>query len=324
MSTTADSKYEPYASPQEAAAALGVPLSQRLKPDFSKAVPARLVSKAEALARGWPWYFTGSDVCRLGHNSARRTSNENICAECQRLAAGETLPLYGVSRTQKYYKQRDPAAAAVTANGAPATAAPPAPPAQVEPTKKEVELLSALAEHGGIDKACEAVGWVRPQMEARYSVNEVFRKAVDATLERLQIPRTLKSTKEFTWTKAVQRDLVNHFVNSGLMHSAREAVGCSASEYFAHLESSAEFRSIIETARPMALETLKEKSLFAASTGNDRLLKILTDGAEAPDEISTWSHERCNMEIEKLLLRFQKQGVLVEPTTDSNADLVSA
>jgi hypothetical protein len=296
----------PPLSPTEAAESLGVPLSQRLKPDFSKAVPRRLVTKAEAEARDWPWYFTGSDVCRYAHNAARRTSNDGICADCERVKDG-LKPIFGKSRTQKYYSEPRRKA---TDPSAPVVIAAPSAPAPQEITKREAELLAMSAELRDLDKAAAACGWSRGQIEARASANETFRNSLDDLLARLQIPRTLKAADTFAWTDTLRRSLIKNLVDSGLLHLARESVGASASDYFAELESNPTFAAMIEAARPLALETLKDRSLHAASTGNDRLLKILTDGSEAPDDISKMSHEQINGEITKLLQRFDKMGLL--------------
>jgi hypothetical protein len=98
---------------------------------------------------------------------------------------------------------------------------------------------------------------------------------------------------------------------------------------------------MIETARPLALATLKERSLFAASTGNDRLLKILSDGTEDDTSFSNMSPAQLDAELRRLIERFDAQGLIhhqfvyrhlktgaqidlreYEAVDDSNADLV--
>ena len=86
---------------------LGVYLTQRGQPDLYSDVPIRLVSKEEAQSQGWSWYWNGVRVCRYGHAAARRTSNEMICSDCDRVKAGKEPiyppPLHGLPST--YYKE---------------------------------------------------------------------------------------------------------------------------------------------------------------------------------------------------------------------------
>jgi hypothetical protein len=326
----------PPLTPQQAAEELGVPLSQRLLPDFSAAVPKRFVTLEEAKARGWSWYRDGATgACRYGHdNTARRTANPKICSDCERVKEGKE-PIYGTSRVRKFYdKPRKP-----DPTGAVVIQAPAAAPAQEMP-KKDHDFLTCLAETGSFEAACEQTKVSRGHIEARASASETFAKPLNDLCDRLQIPRTLKSAAAFAWSDGVERNLIRHFINGGLLHTAREAVGLSASEYFAHLDSSPAFAAAIEAARPLALETLKDRSLHAASVGNERLFKLLTDGTD--DETKSLSLDQAHAELSRLIDGFVARGVIkidhvyrhaktgtqidlreYEPVDDSNADLVS-
>ena len=51
-----------------------------------------VISRAEALSRGLPRYFTG-EPCRAGHVAERHTSSAN-CVECARLLRDRHLEEY--------------------------------------------------------------------------------------------------------------------------------------------------------------------------------------------------------------------------------------
>jgi hypothetical protein len=323
-------------TPTEAAAELGVTLSQRLLPDLSAAAPKRLVQKAEAEARGWSWYFDGGSACRYGHVAARRTANPNICSDCERTKDGKE-PIYGKSRVQKFYteprrKSKDPSAPVVIA-------APSAPPAQVEPSKKEQEFLAALDETRDFDAAAQRTNFSRSQIEARASVNEVFRKALTDLCERRGIAWTRAPDSIFTWSEEVEKNLVRRFVDTGLLETARNDCGIAASDFYSYLDRSPNFAAAIEAARPRARETLRDRAIQAADRGQDKLLKILEE--DAPQSIATMSYAQLDAELHRLINRFdamglfpkafiyKKTGETVEaadlvPAEEFNADLVSA
>jgi hypothetical protein len=303
----------PPLTPQEAATELGVPLTQRLLPDLSAAVPKRFVTLEEAKARGWSWYFDGTTgACRYGHQAARRVANKQICADCERIKDSKE-PIYAKSKTQKFYaeprrKPKDASAPVVIA-------APAAAPAQVEPTRKEQDFLASLDETRDFDAAAERANYSRSQIEARASVNEVFRKALTDLCERRGIAWTRAPDSEFKWSAGVKRHLKAVYVNSGLLREAWDAVGVSASEYYAHLEADSDFAADIDAAQPLAAETLRQRSLQAASAGNDKLLKILDDQAaelrkNGGDKYANMSVEQMSAEITRILADLDRKGVL--------------
>ncbi len=293
----------PPLDPNQAALELGVALTQRKHPNLRDQAPKRLVSKAEAEARGWSWYFDGGSTCRYGHVAARRTANPNICSDCEKVAAGEE-PIYGKSRTQKYYeKPRRPA----KDQAAPVVIAAPAAPTPVEPSKKEQEFLAALDSVRDFDKAAEQTGFNRGLIEARASSNEVFRKALTDLCERRGIARTRAPDSTFTWTEEVERNLVRRFVDTGLLETARSECGVTASDYFAHLEKSPTFAAAIEAARPKAREVLRDRATQGAERGNVNLLKLLEE--DEPTAISSMSTAEINAELHRLLAEFEAMGL---------------
>jgi hypothetical protein len=59
------------------------------KPDMYNYVAKRVVEREEAERMGWNHYFDGKTVCLNGHVAARYVSNNALCVDCKRLAAGK-------------------------------------------------------------------------------------------------------------------------------------------------------------------------------------------------------------------------------------------
>jgi hypothetical protein len=323
--TDTKDKYKPMSMP-ELCLELGVPQSQRGQPDLTAAVANRFVSKEEATARGMSKFWDGTiGSCRYGHQAPRFLSNPKRCTDCDRVKAG-LEPIYGKSRVNRHYPE--PRRKAVDPNAPPVTAALAAAPAAHAPPempKRDTDWLAALAETGDFDKACALTGTSRGLIEARASANEIFRRALNDLIDRRGIAWTrAPDASTFKWSPEIERQYVRAYIDCGMAQQARTDLGISASDFHARLASSQTFASLVEDAHPLAALTLKDRATQAAAVGKIDLLKYLE--ANAPkDDLSNMSHEQANAEIIKLLLRFEKQGVLVEPTTDAgNADLVGA
>jgi hypothetical protein len=296
------SKYPPM-SPQERAQLLNVPLSQRLKPDLSAAVPVRFVTLEEAKEYDESWCYDPSlGECRYHHLAARRTANTQICADCERVKKGLD-PIYGKSVVNKHYPAPRRAAKDPSAPGAPAA------PVKAELPKKDQDIVTALAETFDFDKAAAAVGCSRAQLDARLAVSEPLRKIVDELVDRLGIARTRASTASGSeWTFAKEEQLTKAFINSGLLVDARKECGVTASDFFEHMESSPTFAAMIDAARPKAREVLKDIATRAAAVGDVNLLKHLEKDAEE-GSIAGMSVEQMHAEIERLLKRFDSMGL---------------
>jgi len=292
----------PQMSPQERAQALGgVPLSQRLKPDLSAAVPSRFVTLEEAKAYGESWCYDPSlGECRYHHLAARRTANTQICSDCQRVAKGLD-PIYGRSVINKHYDAPRRAAKDPSAAAAPS-------PAKPELAKKDRDIVTALAETRDFDKAAERVGCTRGQLDAQLAVSEPLRKVVDELVDRLAISRT-RPANGSEWTSAKEEQLTKAFINSGLLVDARRECGVTASDFFEHMESSPTFRSMIDAARPKARDVLLDLATRAAAVGDVNLLKHLEKDAEA-DPIASMSVDQLNAELRRLIEELDKTGVI--------------
>lgn len=312
----------------------------KVYPDWVNSPVLRLLPKDMAEAEGWPTFADGAP-CANGHVSPKFCKN-SLCVDCWRVRQKRET-IHPRAKDKKYYKQRDPAA--LTANGAPVVIAP---SPSAEPSKGEEKLFAAIAEHRDIDAGCAAVGWTRAEFEARRASSDVFRKAAEDLIARLDIKQTRAPDPEdeSKWTPTFERQFAKRLIDCGLVEQVRQEFKVSASDYQDRLEKSTTFSDLIESAQPLADATLYERSLQAAATGNDKLLKILNDAAEAKKKeggssYSNMSHEQMNAEIMKLLPRFlfsnpmrhTPTGQLInfrdldyemqDSAPDSNSDLVS-
>jgi hypothetical protein len=71
---------------------LGVPVTQRGRPNLRDFVPMRFIERTEALARGWSRYWMGVE-CRAGHRASRAVYNPPECSDCLRVRSGKR-PIY--------------------------------------------------------------------------------------------------------------------------------------------------------------------------------------------------------------------------------------
>ena len=275
--------YEPM-DPQTAAIELGVPLTERMQPDMRNHLTKRLVSREESVARGWSWFRDGVTVCRYGHaGAARRTSNPRICADCERVREG-LEPIAGKSTAQKFYSPERVAKAQAAKAPVPAALVAQVPVKPLEPNKKEMDFLSALAELGDFDAAAKRVGQSRGQIEARASVDATFKAALTDLCERHGIAWTrAPDPVEFQWSPEIERQLVKRYVDTGLLETARNELGIAASDYQQHLQDSPRFAEMVEGARSAARETLRERATALADRGKPELLKYLSDEAAQSD-----------------------------------------
>lgn len=277
----AENEPVPQGNPQSDAVELGVQLTQKLQPNLRDFVPTRFVPETEAKARGWSMFYDGR-ACRFGHQAARYVSNDRRCSDCLRLKAGQE-PIYPASRAQTFFSAEHAAKIRDSKLGITPVAAvqQPQPAAPREPSRKEQAFLEALAMTGEFDAAAQSAGMSRGQVEARASVDSVFKVALVDLCERHGIPWTRAADpKAFAWTAAIEKQFVDRFVDTGLLEQARTDLGISASVYQQHLTESPDFAGMVDAARPPARETLKERALHAADRGNDRLLKSLENDLE--------------------------------------------
>lgn len=81
----------------------------------------------------------------------------------------------------------------------------------------------------------------------------------------------------YEWTPEKRARLIEMWVDSGDIASARDAVGVTPSEFLRELDRNEDFADAVKTAAPLADRMLEERAYELALKGNDKLLaKILT------------------------------------------------
>jgi hypothetical protein len=315
MATPKTDPTPPALTPAEILADLGVPTSARNQPAMDRAVPKRLVQKSEAEARGWSWYWDTS-TCRAGHQAAKRTSNPAICSDCENSRKGKPT-IYPVAKNQEFRAAPKPK---TQPSGLPFVVAASAPPAP-EPDAADKRFLTALAEHRNFEKAAKAVGTTVPLVQARISCNKVFADAVADMVERMAIFRPVQVSGKFKWTQELREILVTTYVDTGELATAREAIGCTASQFYRHLEENSAFAAAIDEAAPLAARAIEDVALKLARGGNDKLLAAVLK-AKLPAEYGeklrldvanvtkNLSHEQLAAKVAEQLQWLQENGAL--------------
>lgn len=253
------------------------PLNQQGLPDMYRHVPKRFVPVAEATARGFSMAYDGR-TCRYGHQSAFWVSNENRCVECERKKKG-LPPIYPTSKAQTFYAEpRTPRKDATTPIVIQAPSI-----KQPEPDRNDKAFLTALAELRDFNAAAIAAGSTRALIESRISCNKLFADAVSDMCDRNMIQRPPPRRKKFEWDDEKRELLVTTYIDTGELESARAAVGCSPSQFYAEVDSNHAFRTALDEAAPRAARVLEDVGIRLSKAGNDKLLTA-TLKAKLPNE----------------------------------------
>lgn len=225
-------------------------------PDLYNHSPLRKVSQKEAASRGWPYFFW-EKKCIEGHVAPRFTSNSRMCVDCNRISKGKP-PLTPLGST------KPPRAAKATP--------------KKHPYKDQIvdetdqKFLEAYAELRDVEGAAKAVGLTVGQVEARIASDKIFREAA----ERLGLRITQKAQTTFEWTDAKRDQLLEVWVDTGDIASARDAISVTPSEYLREIARNPAFAKRVEETEPLAELMLVERAYQLALGGNDKLLnKIL-------------------------------------------------
>jgi hypothetical protein len=239
----------------------------RLYPDLFNHLPKRMVSQAEAKSQGWVFFYVG-EACKYGHTAPRYTSNPAMCVDCIR--SQRRLPTIGIQQGGAPRK------------GPPATRRAPKPAL----SKQEKQLLEKLADVRNLQGAAEAVGLSLSQALARIASKPALAKAVSDIEKRLGLKGSalapsgevvVISATAYEWTDEKRAALIEAWVDTGDIASAREKVGVSPSEFMRECDRNPEFAAAVKAAEPHATRMLEEKAYQLALKGNDKLLtKILS------------------------------------------------
>jgi hypothetical protein len=232
------------------------PLNTRQQPDLLNHRARRIVTREEALARGWSMFWD-SQACRAGHQAARWTSNPARCSDCVRVKQNE----------EPRRKEKDASAPIMIA--APT-------PAPLEPDARDRKFLEAYAKCRTVAGAAADTGTTPAYIESRRACSKVFADAMKALEEQLLIPRAvLPVPVDFAWTPEIERHLIRLWVDTGDLTVAQDNVGVTPSQYFERLEASPAFADAVERAKPLAAAALENRAHTLALAGQDRLLQKL-------------------------------------------------
>lgn len=262
------------------------PLNSDGHPNLYQYMPTRLVPKAEAEQKGWGTFYEGTP-CRHHHIAPRYVSNPRLCVDCDRVKKGKAT-IGGVKQggtpdyapyTQRKRKVGETGTSVVTAV------------VPIEPDRQEKRFLEAYAELKDFDKACDKSGTTFAQMMSRMSYSAVFKTAVNALELQLNMRQTPPPPEFFEWTDDKRDRLIQVFVDTGEMATARDSIRVTPSEYYAELERNPDFATAIKDAELLAFRALEDVAVSLAVRGNDKLLaKIMA--AKMPEY-----RERVSMDL---------------------------
>jgi hypothetical protein len=242
------------------------------QPDLYHHMPSRSVTFAEAKARGWRFLYEGKP-CTYGHLAPRYTSNRRMCVDCVRgkqkeAPIGTRVPTSAAdsqNRTRGAKKRLEEAATKRVAEQL------------LQPDAIEKQFLESYAETRNLELAAKVVRMTRAQIEGRMSYSFVFREAVNELEKRLDIKPTAPAAAVYEWTDEKRARLVEVWVDTGDIATAREAINVTPSEYIRELARNEPFAAEVKAAEPLAERMLEERAFQLALSGNDKLLtKILT------------------------------------------------
>lgn len=251
--------------------------NERIYPDMFNYMPTRHVPLDEAKTRGWPHFWQG-ELCRYGHSAPRYVNNPRQCVDCLRMRKGRSLlgaaPTTALERYDaRAYKPREVTTPGPTSD-APAKARAVALP---EPDRTEKLFLVRYAETRDLDGAAIAAGTTAAQIIARLSWSKVFSDAVRALEDKLGIVNIPQSDGPFEWDDVKRDRLIEVYVDTGDIATARDSIRVTPSEYFREIAGNDDFAAQVEEAQGLATRALEERATQLALAGNDKLLtKILS------------------------------------------------
>lgn len=239
------------------------PINRAGGPDLYNHMPTRMVPVEEAKARGWGYCFAAAP-CRYGHVAPRYTSNPRKCVDCTRLKAGKGTIGERTGLDNHNFKNTNKRNVIVRVEK----------PEEVDAWERR--FLEAYAYHKEFKSACEAAKVTEAQIESRIAYSAPFKKAYNALEERLGIKK-VNSSEGFIWTKEKHDKIIEVYINTGDLATARDSIGVTPFEYFQELARNAVFSERLKEADPLAHLALEERAIQLALAGNDKLLtKVLS------------------------------------------------
>lgn len=253
------------------------PTNTKGQPDLGNYMPFRLIPHAEAVARGWT-YFYDARQCKRGHQAPHFTKNVHHCIDCKRTMEDGKQPIGGRAGGTAPEKPRQYVQKAVVPAGT--TAVSPRPP---ECDRLEKQFLTAYAETKDFNLAADKCNVSAPHMQARMSYSPLFRDAIADLEDRLSIVHVPAGDAVFEWNEDKVQRLLMVFVDTGEIATARDSIGVTPSQFHKELRDNYDFATRYAEADKLAAQVLKEKATQLALRGNDKLLQQLLK-AEMPDK----------------------------------------
>lgn len=241
------------------------PINRAGGPDLHNHMPTRMVPIEESKARGWGYYFSATP-CRYGHVAPRYTSNPRLCVDCQRLKTGKGTIGERTGIDNKTGKKGTGGASGVIVHVTK--------PEQVDAWERR--FLEAYAYHKDFASACTAINIEPSKIEARLSYSGSFRTAYEALEARIGVKK-VNSSEGFIWTKEKHDKIIEVYINTGDLATARDSIGVTPFEYFQEVSRNPVFGERLKEADPLAHLALEERAIQLALAGNDKLLtKVLS------------------------------------------------
>lgn len=239
------------------------PINRNGGPDLYNHMPTRMVPVEEAKSRGWGYCFAAAP-CRYGHVAPRYTSNPRKCVDCTRLKVGKGTIGERTGLDNHNFKNTNKRSVIVRVEK----------PEEVDAWERR--FLEAYAYHKEFKAACEAGKVTESQIESRLAYSAPFKKAYMALEERLGIKK-VNSSEGFIWTKEKHDKIIEVYINTGDLATARDSIGVTPFEYFQEVARNPVFGERLKEADPLAHLALEERAIQLALAGNDKLLtKVLS------------------------------------------------
>lgn len=197
----------------------------------------------------------------------RYTSNHRICVDCIRLKKSKTT----IGEKTGVNKTNFPGYGGNFGKGITVKVE-----KQQEVDAWEKKFLEAYAYHKDFSAACQAINVTESQIDARLAHSAIFKQAYDLLESRMGVKK-VNTSDGFLWTKAKYDKIIEVYINTGDLATARDSIGVTPFAYFQELARNPAFEARLKEANPLAALALEERAIQLALAGNDKLLtKVLS------------------------------------------------
>lgn len=230
------------------------------RPHMYAHMPTRFVTKEEAKARRWTYFYIG-DVCKQGHKAPRFVSNPSDCVDCNRIRQGmETIGGKGsVESVAKMYKVKSEKPDGKSDR-------------PLEPTRRQKEFLARYAELKDFDLAAAKVNVSSAVLESELAYDVIFRNALDQLEERIGVYHSAAYDVDFEWDESKRAALIRTYINTGDLGTARDSIRCTPAQFYDECKENPQFAAQVEEAKVYADKIVEERVRRGAIEGNPQLL----------------------------------------------------